>query len=84
MKLTILGMVLCALAYVILTSPRWNRRPAPAPRVVVAERARPVAHLYAYGKGGTGLWMHGKLPDSSQWKPGDTLWLLTDEARFDE
>jgi hypothetical protein len=51
---------------------------------VYVERPRPVAHLYAWGEGGTGLWMHGKLPPARTWKRGDTLLLLTDESRFDE
>jgi len=39
------------------------------------------ARVYAYGQGGTGLWMHGRLP---QFTRSDTLILLTDSARFDE
>jgi hypothetical protein len=34
MRWPIIGMVLAVLAYVILTSPRWNR-PSPAPRAEV-------------------------------------------------
>ena len=58
-------------------------RPAPVAEQAAVERARPMAHLYAYGEGGTGLWMRGLLPTAGTWRVGDTLLLATSEARFD-
>jgi hypothetical protein len=70
---------LTVLIIAALTSPRWNFKPRPAPAV---EQARPVAHLGAWGVTEEGRrWGIVALPRT--WHKGDTILLLTDNAKME-